>query len=284
VAAANLSNRRWGVRVRTLGGRYRLETPLGKGGMAVVWRARDLVLGRQVAVKLLAPTLGDRLSRERIRAEAQVAARLAHPNVASVYDFGESRRRPRGRVPYIVMELVDGDTLATRQQGDRLHWRTAVCIAAEVAAALAAAHACGVVHRDVKPGNILLGADGAPRLSDFGLARVVDAARVTTTGVIQGTPAYIAPEQVRGEAVGPAADVYALGLVLLEALTGRREYDGPPIEAALARLFRDPKVPGDLSGGVAEVLPRMVMRDPRARPGAAEVADGLRMCSAAAAA
>jgi serine/threonine protein kinase len=204
---------------------------------------------------------------------------LDHPGLVALHDTGVVAGRP-----YAVMELVEGPSLDDVLRRGPMRVPEVIQLGASVADAIAYVHCRGVVHRDVKPGNILLGADGAPRLSDFGLARVVDAARVTTTGVIEGTPAYIAPEQVRGEAVGPAADVYALGLVLLEALTGRREYDGPPIEAALARLFRDPKVPGDLCGGLAEVLPRMVMRDPDARPSASEVADALRMGSAAAAA
>src|SRR5688572_31744564 len=168
--------------------------------MAEVWRARDLVLGRDVAVKLLAPSFGGRAARVRIRAEAQVAARLAHPNIAGVYDFGESRQRGRGRVPYIVMELVHGDTLAVRQQSAAMHWRTAVGISAEVAAALAAAHACGVVHRDIKPGNVMLARTGV-KVVDFGIAAAVGALDEAGSELL-GTPAYIAPERSEERRVG----------------------------------------------------------------------------------
>lgn len=203
--------------MRALGGRYRLEEPLGTGGMAVVWRGYDLVLGRPVAVKLLTARLADDDSRKRIHAEAKVAARLTHPNVAGVYDFGESRMGRR-RVPYIVMELVDGPTLANRLHDGRLHWRTAVRITAEVAAALAAAHACGVVHRDVKPANIMLARTGV-KVVDFGIAAAAGALE-DREGVLLGTPAYVAPERLDGEPALPAADVYALGVVLYQCLTG----------------------------------------------------------------
>jgi serine/threonine protein kinase len=273
---------RIGVRKHRIGSvlanRYEVGPVLGLGGSAEVRRAWDRHVGRPVAIKLFtgpaAPGMG--CAHER---ETGALTGLDHPGLVALHDTGVVAGRP-----YAVMELVEGPSLDDVLRRGPMRVPEVTQLGASIADAIAYVHCRGVVHRDVKPGNILLGADGAPRLSDFGLARVVDAARLTTTGVIEGTPAYIAPEQVRGEAVGPAADVYALGLVLLEALTGRREYDGPPIEAALARLFRDPKVPGDLCGGLAEVLPRMVMRDPDTRPSASEVADALRMGSAAAAA
>jgi serine/threonine-protein kinase len=147
--------------VRILGGRYRLVERLGKGGMSVVWRAYDEVLGRAVAVKVLAPSFAaDAVSRERIRAEAQAAAVLSHPNITSVYDYGEQVQPDGTRVPYVVMELVHGPTLSRRLASGPLPWRTALRISAQVAAALAAAHARGLVHRDVKPANVMLTVNG----------------------------------------------------------------------------------------------------------------------------
>ena len=254
--------------MRTLGRRYRLEKELGTGGMAVVWRAQDLVLGRQVAVKLLGPSFSGRQSRERIRAEARVAARLAHPNVAGVYDFGESRQGRRGKVPYIVMELVHGDTLAVRQQSDTMHWRTAVGIAAEVAAALAAAHASGVVHRDVKPGNIMLARTGV-KVVDFGIAAAVG--ELDDHGdELLGTPAYVAPERFVGRPAAPATDVYALGILLYQCLTGSLPW--PAYTATdLVTAHRElppaplPPIPG-LPDDVAELCDQCLSKDPDERP------------------
>jgi serine/threonine-protein kinase len=254
--------------VRTLGRRYRLDTELGTGGMAVVWRAQDLVLGRQVAVKLLGPSFSDRAARERIKAEARVAARLAHPNVAGVYDFGESRHGRRGKVPYIVMELVHGDTLAVRQQSDRMHWRTAVGIAAEVAAALAAAHACGVVHRDIKPGNIMLARTGV-KVVDFGIAAAVG--ELDDHGdELLGTPAYVAPERFAGRPAAPATDVYALGILLYQCLTGTLPW--PAYTATdLVNAHRElpprplPTITG-LPADVVELCEQCLSKDPDERP------------------
>jgi serine/threonine protein kinase len=254
--------------VRTLGRRYRLEKELGTGGMAVVWRAQDLVLGRQVAVKLLGPSFSGRQSRERIKAEARVAARLAHPNVAGVYDFGESRQGRRGKVPYIVMELVHGDTLAVRQESDTMHWRTAVGIAAEVAAALAAAHASGVVHRDVKPGNIMLARTGV-KVVDFGIAAAVG--ELDDHGdELLGTPAYVAPERFVGRPAAPATDVYALGILLYQCLTGTLPW--PAYTASdLVTAHRElppaplPPIPG-LPDDVAELCDQCLSKDPDERP------------------
>jgi eukaryotic-like serine/threonine-protein kinase len=232
-----------------------------------VWRGVDLVLNRPVAVKLLNADLADRLSRVRIRAEAQVAARLAHPNVASVYDFGESWRGPRSRVPYIVMELVDGTTLAARERDDQLHWRTAVGIAAEVAAALAAAHSCGVVHRDIKPGNIMLAGTGV-KVVDFGIAAAVGA--LEEEGELLGTPAYVAPERLMGQPAAPATDVYALGVVLYEALTGDLPWDATTAsELITAHMELPPRPMPDIEGlppDVAELCQQCLAKEPDERP------------------
>jgi serine/threonine-protein kinase len=257
--------------VRTLGRRYRLEVPLGSGGMAEVWQARDLVLGRDVAVKLLAPSFGDRAARaarDRIRAEAQVAARLAHPNIAGVYDFGESRQGRRGRAPYIVMELVHGDTLAVRQRGDPMHWRTAVGIAAQVAAALAAAHACGVVHRDIKPGNVMLARTGV-KVVDFGIAAAVGALDETGDELL-GTPAYVAPERFAGRPAAPATDVYALGVLLYQCLAGTLPWPAYTI-TDLVRAHREhppealPPIDG-LPADVIELGEQCLSKNPDDRP------------------
>src|SRR5690242_3416075 len=176
------------AQVRSLADRYRLVERLGEGGMSVVWRGYDEVLGRQVAVKVLHGGVGtDEASRRLVRAEAKAAARLSHPNLTSVYDYGESTG-PGGRVPFVVMELVEGPTLAERLARGPLAWPAAVRIAADVAAGLAAAHARGLVHRDVKPANVILTASGA-KIVDFGIAAVAGARTDGDgTGVLLGTP------------------------------------------------------------------------------------------------
>jgi hypothetical protein len=236
--------------------------------MAVVWRAYDLVLGRPVAVKLLTPSLSDPESRERIRAEAKMAARLGHPNIASVYDFGESWRGPRTRVPYLVMELVDGQTLATRLHGEVPHWRTAVRIAAEVAAALATAHASGIVHRDVKPANIMLARTGV-KVVDFGIAAATGALE-DSQGLLLGTPAYVAPERIAGEPAVPATDVYALGVVLYQSLTGDLPWpvnSASEVIAAHRQLPPTPLPPIEgLPTDVAELCLQCLGKRPEDRP------------------
>jgi serine/threonine protein kinase len=174
------------------------------------------------------------------------------------------------------MEFVEGETLSDAMRSRPLAAERLAEIGAAVADALAHVHARGMVHRDVKPANVLLGKDGSVKLTDFGIARLIDAAKVTSTGMMVGTASYLAPEQVAGEPVGPATDVYALGLVLLEALTGTREYDGPAIEAAMARLHRSPVMPATLPAGWPPVLAAMTAREVDARPSARDVAEALR--------
>ena len=217
-----------------LGGRYRLVELLGQGGMATIYRAADTQLGRDVAVKLLRPEyLRDPDFSSRFRQEAQNAASLNHPNVVSVYDYGED---PNG--PYIVMELVDGEDLATilRRNG-ALPASQAARIGASVARALAAAHARGIVHRDVKPGNVLIGRDGRVKVVDFGIARAVAEAQMTLPGTTLGSVHYFSPEQARGEPATNESDVYSLGIVMYERLTGVRPWEGDSAASvALARL------------------------------------------------
>src|SRR6187551_3353941 len=219
---------------QTLGGRYRLIELLGSGGMATIYRAADTQLGRDVALKLLRPEyLRDPDFNARFRQEAQAAASLSHPNVVTVYDYGAD---PSG--PFIVMELVDGEDLATilRRSG-ALPPRQAARIASAVARALAAAHAKGIVHRDVKPGNVIIGRDGQVKVADFGIARAVAEAALTLPGTALGSVHYFSPEQARGEPTTASSDLFSLGIVLYEALTGQRPWEGDSAAGvAIARL------------------------------------------------
>ncbi|MGH2998007.1 MAG: serine/threonine-protein kinase, partial [Gaiellaceae bacterium] len=211
-----------------MAGRYEIERPLGHGAMAVVDLARDRELDRHVALKRLAENLArDEDLRARFMREGRLAARLSHPNIVRVFDVGEAEGRP-----YIAMELVDGETLADLiARRGTLTELEATGLGAQAARALAAAHAAGLVHRDVKPHNLLLRRDGELKLGDFGIAVGLEGTRFTVAGTVLGTAAYLAPEQARGEQVTSAADVYALGLVLVELLTGHPDrsarIDGP---------------------------------------------------------
>lgn len=249
-----------------LGGRYRLQEMVGRGGSAEVWAAEDEALGRRVAVKLVTSSGGDDAGR--VGDEARLLARLSAPGLVPVYDAGTDES---GR-PWVVMELVVGETLADAVLRGPLSPHRTAEIGKVLAEALAYVHGEGLVHRDVKPANVLLGRDGRVRLTDFGIARLVDAAKVTATGLTVGTASYLSPEQVTGAHVGPLSDVYSLGLVLLECLTGRREYPGTAVEVALARLSRQPVVPPDLPQGWPGLLEAMTSREPGPRPTAYEVA------------
>jgi len=252
-----------------VGGRYQLDAMVGRGGSAEVWSATDEALGRKVAVKVVTASGGEDAGR--VGDEARLLARLSHPGLVPVYDAGTDEA---GR-PWVVMELVVGETLADAlRRGPLAPVRTAE-VGRVLAEALAHVHAEGLVHRDVKPANVLLGRDGRVRLTDFGIARLVDAAKVTATGLTVGTASYLSPEQVTGSQVGPPSDVYSLGLVLLECLTGAREYPGTAVEVALARLSRQPEVPADLPAGWPGLLEAMTAREPAGRPTASEVATEL---------
>jgi serine/threonine-protein kinase len=250
--------------------RYELRRPLGHGGMAVVDLAHDRELDRPVALKRLAENLArDTEIRARFLREAQLAARLSHPHVVRVYDVGEDEGRP-----FIAMEYVDGESLAAvvaRRGG--LPPEEAAQLAIQACSALAAAHAAGLVHRDVKPQNLLLCRDGTLKLTDFGIAVGLEGTRLTTDGTVLGTAAYLAPEQARGDQVTAAADLYGLGAVLFELLTGRPPRTGFGDDAAIpdVRTLR-PDVPAELAAIVASCL----AADPGLRPGsAAELAHSL---------
>nr|WP_328824302.1 serine/threonine-protein kinase [Verrucosispora sioxanthis] len=259
-----------------LGERYRLIEQLGAGGMSVVWRGYDEVLGRQVAVKVLASRLAsDRAFRHRIRIEAQAAARLCHPNITNVYDYGESVQVGL-TVPYVVMELIDGGPLTARLARDgRLPWREAVTVAAEVASALATAHARGVVHRDVTPGNVMLTATGV-KVVDFGISALVGESEKGPDGTLLGTPAYLAPERLDNGQVSPATDVYALGLLLYRMLTGRLPWQADTTTQMLrAHMYREPEPMPDvpnLPASVAALVHRCLAKRPADRPATAELA------------
>jgi eukaryotic-like serine/threonine-protein kinase len=259
---------------RLLDGRYRLGPVLGSGGASEVIRAVDERLDRAVAVKLFRGDVADQLQRH--EEEMRTLARLAHPGLVTVFDAGTDDATTR---PYLVMQLVEGSTLAEQLRRGPLPATRTAQIGASLADALSYVHGQGLVHRDVKPANVLIGADSRVHLADFGIARIVDSAHVTRTGDVLGTPAYFAPEQVAGEPVGPAADVYALGLILLECLTGHREYDGTSLEVAMARLTRPPDIPATLPGVWRDLLAGMTARDPAVRVSAEQAAGRLRAIS-----
>ncbi|WP_051772627.1 serine/threonine-protein kinase [Saccharothrix sp. NRRL B-16314] len=245
-------------------GRYELGTLYGSGGMAEVYRALDTRLDRTVAIKFFQ---GEASGEDRIRLdrEAQVLGAMHCPGLVEVYGTGVFRGRP-----YFVMQAVEGGTLRRRMRG-AMAPEIVATVGAQIAGVLAHVHAQDVVHRDVKPSNILLDTEGRRAyLADFGLALQGQVTRVTRSGVLVGTAGYLAPEQVRGGDVLPAADVYALGLVLLECLTGRPEYPGGDTEAALSRLHREPRIPANLPEQWTAVLTGMTASDPAKRPAAAE--------------
>ncbi|MET9378198.1 protein kinase [Streptomyces sp. NPDC002992] len=243
-------------------GRYRLDDLLGRGGAADVYEGWDLRLHRPVAVKVFRPG-GESQTEERFDGEGRLLAHMQHPGLVTVYDSGHEDGRP-----YLVMQLIKGTTLRRRIAAGPLTPAEASRIGAALASALAHVHAAGVVHRDVKPSNILLDGTGTPYLTDFGISRLLDATAHTATGTLVGTAAYMAPEQVLGKGAAPAADVYSLGLVLLEALKGELEYAGAPLEAAIARLHRPPAIPPHLSADLVELLEAMTDPEETGRPDA----------------
>jgi serine/threonine-protein kinase len=264
--------------ITELAGRYHLEELIAIGGMGEVWRAVDQVLGRCVAVKLLRPEyLHDEVTLLRFRAEARHAGLLNHPGIAQVYDYQDASL---DRPAYLVMELVDGPSLAEVLAGGRLDPRRTADVLAQAAAALHAAHDAGVLHRDIKPGNLLLASDGRVKVTDFGIAQSSRTGHLTQTGALIGTTGYLAPERVSGRSATAASDLYALGIVGYECVTGQPPFRGEPLQVALAHLDQDlPGLPPwclSQPGGteLAALIADLTARDPAARPASAALAAG----------
>jgi tRNA A-37 threonylcarbamoyl transferase component Bud32 len=249
----------------TLAGRYRLEERIAAGGAGEVWRGSDAVLARAVAVKLLrAGYLQHPETLARFRAEARHAAGVTHPGIAQVYDYGEDGQ------PFLVMELVDGPSLAAVLARGPMDVRTTLDVVAQVATALAAAHAAGLVHRDIKPANLLLARDRQVKITDFGIAYAAGSAPLTRTGTIIGTPAYLAPERVAGGQATAASDLYSLGIVCYECLTGTPPFTGTPVEVALAHQHGTlPPLGALVPADVTALVTALTAKDPAARPASA---------------
>jgi hypothetical protein len=253
-----------------LGGRYRLDHLIAAGGMGEVWRAHDETLGRTVAVKLMHAQLSaDPGFLARFRGEARNTAALSHPGIATVHDYGEVPADGAGTRAYLVMQLVEGqplsDLLATE---GRLTAARALDVVAQVASALAVAHAAGVVHRDIKPANLLVRPDGTVVVTDFGIARTVGSVgSLTVTGEVMGTASYLAPEQAAGRPPMPATDVYSLGVVAYECLAGRRPFEGGnPVMVALSHLREEaPPLPDDVPVPARALVARAMAKDPADR-------------------
>lgn len=266
-----------------LAGRYRLAERIGAGGMGEVWRGTDEVLDRIVAIKLMLPALLDQPGfAERFRAEARIMANLNHPGVVDVYDYHSDD----ATTAFLVMEYVAGDPLSrTLREVGRLTPARTMDLVAQAAEALQAAHDQGIVHRDVKPGNLLVRPNGTLVLTDFGIARSEAAGQLTATGMVLGTASYISPEQASGQATTPASDVYALGVVAYECLAGHRPFTGDnPVD--LARRHMDeppPPLPPDVPAPVRDVVLRALAKNPAGRwPSAAHLATAARQVAAGA--
>ncbi|KQS58259.1 hypothetical protein ASG36_09100 [Geodermatophilus sp. Leaf369] len=254
---------------RTLGGRYELRSLIASGGMGQVWRAHDQLLGRAVAVKVLrSEYAGDPAFLGRFRAEARHTALLHHPAVTSVFDYGETDASSGEHLAYLVMELVEGESLAdlVRREG-ALDPARALEVLRATASGLAAAHEVGVVHRDVKPGNVLVGWDGAVSVTDFGIAWSASSVSLTDTGQVIGTAHYLSPEQAEGRPATPASDVYALGMVGYELLSGRKAFQGESsVAVALSQIREEPPpLPATVPAPVQALIAAMTTKDPRAR-------------------
>jgi eukaryotic-like serine/threonine-protein kinase len=278
-----------------LGGRYRLSGRIAVGGMGEVWRGTDELLDRPVAVKLLsAAHASDDSFRARFRAEARYAASLSHPHIAQVFDYGEMTETdtvpddlPSGGA-YLVMELVQGEPLsALIARQERLPVADSLRIVSQAADALSAAHEAGIVHRDIKPGNLLVTPDGTTKITDFGIARAMWAAQashLTQTGMVMGTASYVSPEQATGGTITSASDIYSLGVVAYECLTGTPPFTAEtPVAIAVAHMHRPvPPLPGDVPAPVAALVTNMLAKPPEDRPQSARwVADRARQLRSA---
>src|SRR4051812_20372778 len=253
-----------------LAGRYEITAPIAVGGMGEVWQARDRVLDRTVAAKVLrSEYTGDPNFLARFRNEARHTAALTHPNIASVYDYGETVDERNGQnLAFLVMEFVDGQPLVSILHDEgRLPVDWTLHVLGQAADGLSAAHRAGVVHRDIKPGNLMVRPDGVVKLTDFGIAQARDAAPLTRTGMVVGTAQYLSPEQAQGLEVTAASDVYSLGVVAYECLTGARPFDGTSqVAIALAHINRPPPpLPADIPPGVRALVIRALAKDPGER-------------------
>ncbi|WP_329085590.1 serine/threonine-protein kinase [Streptosporangium sp. NBC_01469] len=253
----------------TLAGRYRLSTRIGAGGMGEVWKGEDIVLARTVAVKVLLPGRTDDPGfLVRFQGEARAMATINHPGVVDVYDYGVHEVPGAGATAYLVMKFVDGEPL-DRLLGRlrRIAPRAAMDLIAQAASALQAVHDQGIVHRDIKPGNLMVRSDGTLVLTDFGIARSDTASRLTDAGMVLGTAAYCAPEQAEGAPVTPAVDIYALGVVAYECLAGQRPFDGDtPVTIALKHIREaPPPLPPDVPPAARALVERSLAKDPARR-------------------
>lgn len=252
----------------TFGGRYELDSRIAIGGMGEVWEATDHVIGRTVAIKILKDEyMGDPGFLERFRAEARHAALVNHEGIASVFDYGEENGSA-----FLVMELVPGEALSTILERDgSLSTDKTLDIVAQTAAALQAAHAAGLVHRDIKPGNLLITPDGRVKITDFGIARIADQVPLTATGQVMGTVQYLSPEQASGHAASPATDIYSLGIVAYECLAGKRPFTGESqVAIAMAQINEQPPpLPPTVSQPVQNFVMAMIAKKPEERPASA---------------
>ena len=252
----------------TFGGRYQLSSRVAIGGMGEVWQATDLVIGRTVAIKILKDEyLGDPGFLERFRAEARHAALVNHEGIANVFDYGEEEGSA-----YLVMELVPGEALSTILERERMLSTDRVLdIVAQTASALHAAHSAGLVHRDIKPGNLLITPDGRVKITDFGIARIADQVPLTATGQVMGTVQYLSPEQASGHPASPTTDIYSLGIVAYEALAGRRPFTGESqVAIAMAQINEaPPELPVTVSEPVRNLVYACIAKNPADRPASA---------------
>jgi hypothetical protein len=254
--------------VYRLADRYQLDDLIAAGGMGEVWRATDLVLGRPVAVKLLrAEYVQHPETLARFRAEARHAGSLSHPHIARIYDYGEADAT---HPPFLVMELVSGPPLTQLLANGPMELARVMDVVAQAADGLAAAHAAGLVHRDIKPGNLLLAPPDQVKITDFGIAYAAGSAPITRTGMLIGTPAYVAPERVAGAGATPASDLYSLGIVAYECLAGALPFSGTAMEVALSHQMRAlPPLPAAVPAEVAALVAELTAKDPAARPASA---------------